>query len=62
MEADGHTTIHPIDNSGLLGDVAGRTLYANTLGNVLFSLQDSAGTEPSEVRPGPACDSVVAAR
>ena len=60
LEADGRTTIHPIDNGGLLGDVAGRTLYANTLGNVLFSLQDSDSV--GQVSPGPACDAVVAAR
>ena len=60
LEADGRTTVHPIDNGGLLGDVAGQTLYANTLGDVLFALEDGDG--PGDVRPGPACDAVVAAR
>ena len=61
QEADGSETVHPIDNSGLLGDVAGRTLFANTIGNVLFSLQGTEGGASGEVRPGPACAAAVAA-
>ena len=61
-EPDGSVSTHRIDNSGVLGDVAGRTLFANTLGDVLFSLEGSEGPATGVVRPGPACDSVVSAR
>ncbi len=62
-EANGAVSVHPIDNSGVLGDVAGQTLYANTLGDVLFSLQTAeGGTAPGDVRPGPACDAIIASR
>ena len=64
-EADGAISTHPIDNSGVLGDVAGQTLYANTLGDVLFALQPGEGgaaPAPGDIHPGPACDAVVAAR
>jgi hypothetical protein len=62
-EADGRISVHPIDNTGVLRDVAGQTLYANTLGDVLFSLQTAeGGTAPSDVRPGPACDAIIASR
>ena len=60
QEADGSQTVHPIDNSGLLGDVSGRTLFANTIGNVLFSLEGTEGGATGEIRPGPACSAAVA--
>ena len=60
QEADGSETVHTIDNSGMLGDVSGRTLFANTIGNVLFSLEGSEGATTGEVRPGPACSAAVA--
>jgi hypothetical protein len=55
QEADGSVSIHPIDNGGLLGDIAGRTLFANTLGDKLFSLEGSEGAATGEVQAGPAC-------
>ena len=61
-EADGSVSTHSIDNGGLLGDVAGRTLFANTLGDVLFALEPAEGGVPGDVRPGPACDAVVSWR
>ena len=61
-EADGTLSTHPIDNGGILGDIAGRTLFANTLGDVLFSLEGTEGSATGEVRPGPACDAVISSR
>jgi len=55
QEADGSISTHPIDNGGLLGDIAGRTLFANTLGDKLFSLAGSEGAATGQVLPGPAC-------
>jgi hypothetical protein len=55
QEPDGSISTHPIDNGGILGDIAGRTLFANTLGDKLFSLQGSEGAATGEVLPGPAC-------
>ena len=40
-EADGSISTHRIDNGGVLGDVAGRTLFANILNDKLFSLEGS---------------------
>jgi hypothetical protein len=54
-EADGSVSTHPIDNGGVLGDIAGRTLFANTLGDKLFSLEGSEGAATGEVQSGPAC-------
>ena len=54
-EADGSISTHPIDNGGRLGDIAGRTLFANTLGDKLFSLEGSEGAATGEVLAGPAC-------
>ncbi len=61
-EADGSVSTHRIDNGGMLGDIAGRTLFANTLGDVLFSLEGTEGAATGEVRKGPACDSVISSR
>ena len=54
-EIDGSISVHPIDNGGMLGDIAGRTLFANTLGDKLFSLQGTEGAATGEVQAGPAC-------
>jgi hypothetical protein len=62
QEPDGTESVHPIDNGGVLGDVAGRTLYANTINDVLFSLEGSEGPRSGEVRPGPACSAAISMR
>jgi hypothetical protein len=54
-EMDGSVSTHPIDNGGVLGDVAGRTLFANTIGDKLFSLEGSEGAATGQVQAGPAC-------
>lgn len=54
-EPDGRIAIYPIDNGGMLGDIAGRTLFANTKGDVIFSLEGSEGAATGQVLPGPAC-------
>ncbi len=55
----GEIVTHRIDNSGSLGDVGGHTLAATTLGDVLFSLEDTQGGAPGQVHPGPACAAAV---
>jgi len=55
QELDGSISVHPIDNGGMLGDIAGRTLFANTLGDKLFSLEGTEGAATGQVLPGPAC-------
>ncbi len=55
----GEIVTHRIDNSGTLGDVAGRTLAAFTFDDVLFSLEDTQGGDPGQVHPGPACAAAV---
>jgi hypothetical protein len=55
QEPDGSISTHPIDNGGLLGDIAGRTLFANTHADKLFSLEGSEGAATGEVQAGPAC-------
>jgi hypothetical protein len=55
----GEVVTHRIDNSGTLGDVAGRTLAAITLNNVLFALEDTKSAPVGQVHPGPACAAAV---
>lgn len=57
--AGGEVVTDRIDNSGTLGDVAGRTLGAINLNNVLFALEDLQGAPPGEVHAGPACAAAV---
>ena len=58
-EPDGSLSTHPIDNGGTLSGYAGATLDAITLGDVLFTLQDTAGGAQTTVQRGPACTAAV---
>ena len=57
--ADGSIATHPIDNGGKLAGYADAKLDAITLGDVLFTLQDTAGQAETTVQRGPACTAAV---
>ena len=56
---DGGISTHLIDNGGRVESYNDSQLYALTLGDILFTLQDETGRAISTVRQGPACSAAV---